>query len=264
MKKKKDHLKLVKTENRVPFWKKAARFLFYVATLIAVLALLKYGESFFRVNHIEIEGIKKLSAEEIIDAGEISRGMSIILLQESKISEKIEREQPRAKNVRVRRELPDTVSISLEEREPAAYVMTADGFWIIDKHAVPFEYARDADKSYPLVSGIDGSKVIPGLPIDCQLRHEALTEFFAAWPGDIPLEIKEMELQERYNLVVHTVDGLELWLGDGEDMDYKLELIETSLPHIDTEVDARIDVRCGKRLIVSSSAVKDEKKEVGP
>ena len=264
MKKKKDHLKLVKTENRVPFWKKAARFLFRTTIVIAVLALLIYGESFFRVVNIEIDGTEKLSDEEIIDAGKINRGMSIILLQETKIAEKIEREQPRTKNVRVRRELPDKLSIFLEEREPVAYVMTADGFWIIDKYAVPFEYARDADKSYPLISGIDGSKVIPGNPIDCQVRHEVLTEFFATWSGETPLEIEKMDLQESYNLVVHTADGLEVWLGDGEDMDYKFELIETSLPYIDTEEEARIDVRCGKRLIVSSRAVKNEKKGVDP
>ncbi|MFO7951219.1 MAG: FtsQ-type POTRA domain-containing protein [Bacillota bacterium] len=264
MKKKNEHLKLVKNKNKIPFWKKAARFIVRVTVILAFLTLLFYAELFFRVEQVEVEGNSELSSDEVINAGEIEKGMSIILLQENVIAEKIERQEPRAKNVKVNRKLPDTLTVAIEERKPAAYVMTADGFWIIDKNAVPFEYAREANQDYPLISGIDGSLVIPGAPIDCSVRQEVLEAFFAAWPGETGLEAEKLDLRASYNLIVHTIDEMELWLGDDEDMDHKLELIKNSMPYLDREENFRLDVRCGKRLIVSSSVVKEEEKGVDP
>ncbi len=264
MKKNNEHLKLVQQESKVPFWKKAARFMVRLAIILAILLLLKYGESIFRVEQVTVQGTGALSDEEIIEAGGIEKGMSIILLRENEVARKIEHREPRAKNVRVQRKLPDTLTITIDERDPAAYVMTADGFWIIDDNAVPFEYAREADRDYPLISGIDGSQVLPGFPVDCPERQEVLTEFFSAWTGKAYLEVEELDLKAGYNLIVHTADDIEIWLGDAEDMDYKLKLIENSMPYIDREENARLDVRCGKRLIVSQSAAKDEEKGVDP
>jgi len=155
--------------------------------------------------------------------------------------------------------------ITVIEREPAGYVMTADGFWLIDKRGVVMTYIDEPQEDHPLISGIDGRKVIPGAPIDCPARLEALQNFFAAWSGDGGMELEKLDLQESYNLIARTKDGLEIWFGEGEGMVKKLRLIEESLPYIDPATGARLDVRCGRRLVVSGSAViQEEEMEVEP
>ncbi len=265
MQRKNDHLQLVENNKAVPVWKRFFRFLIKVAVLAGFVALLWQGETYFRVNTIRVEGVGELQEEEILQAGGISRGMSIFLLGEGDILARIKKELPRAEKVEIKRELPDTIVIKIKERQPVGYVMTADGFWLIDDQGVSMEYTDEPKKEYPLISGIDGRKVIPGAPIDCPASVEAMRNFFTNWSGEGGLEIEKLDLQENYNLIAYTVDGLEIWFGDGEDMDYKLRLIEESLPYIDPATEARLDVRCGKRLVVSGSAViKEEGKEVDP
>jgi len=260
-----DHLELVENNNRSPAWKRFFRFLVKVTVLAGFIVLLWQGESYFRVAAIRVEGANELKAEEILQAGGISEGMSIFLLGEGEISTRIKEQLPRAEKVEIKRELPETVVIKVKEREPAGYVMTADGFWLIDKQGVIMAYAGEPQENYPLISGIDGRKVIPGAYIDCPARVEALQNFFASWSGEEGLEIEKLDLQETYNLIAYTVDGLEIWFGEGKDMDHKMRLIKESLPYIDPATGARLDVRCGKRLVVSGSAViKEEGKEVEP
>ncbi len=265
MKREQEHLKLVENNNHPSIIGRLLRFLLKVAVLAGVVVLLWQGEAYFRVDAILVEGANELQPEEILQAGGISEGMSIFLLGETEISNRIKKQLPRAEKVEIRRELPDTVVIEIREREPAGYVMTADGFWLIDKRGVAMAYTGEPQENYPLISGIEGRKVIPGAPIDCPARVEALQNFFACWSGNEELQIEKLDLQESYNLIAYTADGLEIWFGEGEDIGYKMYLIEESLPYIDPATEARLDVRCGRRLVVSGSAVIKEKgKEVDP
>ncbi len=260
-----DHLKLVEKNNRPSAWKRFSRFLIKAFILAGLLVLLWQGESYFRVTAIRVEGANELKTEEILQAGGISKGMSIFMIGEGDISSRIKEQLPRVEKIAIRRDLPDTVVIEIKERSPAGYVMTADGFWLIDDQAVVMAYRDEPQKNYPLISGIDGRKVIPGFTIDCPARAEALVNFFSGWSGKGELAIERLDLQESYNLIAYTVDGLEIWFGEGKDLSYKMQLIEESLPYIDPDTEARLDVRCGKRLVVSGSAVTEKKgREVDP
>lgn len=263
MKKEREHLKLVKNSSDRPTWKKAVRFLSKLIIGLIVLFLLKEGEVFFRISEIEVIGADELHTGEILAAAEIEEGISIFLLSEQGIAENIVKELPQAKNVTIKRSLPDKIVISLDEREKVGYVMTADGFWAIDKNAVPFAHTGKATAKHPLISGVDGSLVIPGDPLACSTREEALKSFFSAWPGETRLEVDKIDLSESYNLVAHTTNELEIWFGEGGDMEYKLKLIAKSIPYIDPDENTRLDVRCGNRLVVSSAKL-IEKKGVDP
>ncbi len=263
MKQKSDHLKLVKKRSDRPGWKKALRFICRLTLVIMLLLLLRQGESYFRVSDIRVEGSGEVPSAEIIAAAGISKGMSIFLLQEQKIAGSIQKQLPQVKNVELSRSLPDTVVLHIYERIPAGYIMTADGFWLIDRDTVCFANFPEPVEDYPLISGIDSEMVIPGAPLDCRFRREALQSFFANWKGNDWLEIEQIDLSDNYNLVVYTTEELEIWLGDGKDMERKMELVQQSIPHITADSQTRLDVRSGNRLVVSSSTAVKEK-EVDP
>lgn len=265
MKQKSDHLKLVEHKGRIPAWKRLIRFMIKITVLAGFAVLLWQAEAYFRVEVIRVEGAEVLDRNEILEAGGISKGMSIFLIREGDSAARIKKELPRTERVEIKRELPGTVLIVISERQPAGYVMTADGFWLIDSSGVIMAYTDSPKEDYPLISGIKGLKVIPGAPVDCPASLEALQNFFSNWSGEGGLEIKQLDLENSHNLIAYTAGGLEIWFGEGKDMDYKLRLIEAGLPYIDPDSQARLDVRCGKRLVVSSSAViKEEGKGVDP
>ncbi len=268
MGRKNDHLTLVEDKNNdpiMPAWKRFFYFLGKLLFLAGLAALLWHGEAYFRVSNIMIEGANELETDEILKAGEISQGMNIFLVKESNLATKISKQLPSVGEIEVSRELPDTVVIKITERVPAGYVLTADGFWIIDSQGVIMDYSEEPRMDYPFITGIEGSKVIPGSPIDCPARVKALQNFFGSWPGESGLEVEALDLYESHNLIIYTKDGFEIWFGEGDAMEQKIRLVRESLPYIDPSTEARLDVRCEKRLVVSGSAVlKEEGKEVDP
>ena len=258
-----DHLQLVQQNRQLPRWKRALRLLLRLAFLTALVFLLKYGETFFRVGEITVTGAGEITAEAILKAGGLKPGISILFLQEAKIAESIVRKYPEIKSVEIERKLPDTILLNVAERVQAAYLLTADGYWLIDKEAVCFGYVSNPVADYPVISGIEGDLVAPGEPLRCRVRRETLRSFFRSWPGSELLKIESMDFSDSYNLIVNSAEGLEVWLGDGKDMDYKLLLVRETIPHIGDVTQARLDVRSGKRLVVSGSSLIVES-EVGP
>jgi cell division protein FtsQ len=263
VKTKSDHLKLVGKNGGLPGWRKAIRFLFRASLVIAIILLIRHGETYFRVSEIRVDGAGDIPSADIISAGRIREGMNIFLFREEKIADNIMNQFPHIKTVGVSRELPDSVLISLVERSPIGHIMTADGFWLIDEDMICFKQNIEESGEHPLITGIPAELVIPGTLLRCPARRTALSTFFAAWPETGGLEIEKIDLTYSYNLVVHTVDGLEIWLGDGKEMAYKLNLVQQSIPYIFSESGTRLDVRSGSRLVVSRNSLNSEK-EVDP
>lgn len=253
MAKKSDHLQLVQQSGQLPRWKRALRLLFRLTFLVALVFLLKYGETFFRVSEITVTGTGEISANAILEAGGIKPGISMFFLQEAKIAESVTGKYPEIKSVEIERKLPDTLIIKVAERVQAAYLLTADGYWLIDKEAVCFGHVSDPVSDYPVISGVGRDLIMPGEPLRCQVRRETLRSFFRSWTGNEQLSVESIDFTDSYNLVANSAAGLEIWLGDGKDMDYKLLLVRETIPHLGDATQARLDVRSGKRLVVSGS-----------
>lgn len=244
--------------------KKISHFLAKVAIIAVLLLLLRHGESYFRVNSIRVEGpgLEEMR-EEIVSTAGIEKGMSIFLLREEIIAENIRRAFPSFKEVSINRNLPDEVVIKLAERVLAGYIETEGGYWLIDRDAYIFSFTTEIKPDYPLIKGIGAELVFPESPLVCPFRAEVLEAFFAAWPGETGMEVSEMDLTDSYNLVVRTTEGLEIWFGGARKMESKIRLIQYSISHLKNKPESHLDVRSGKRLVLSESAVEEEK-EVNP
>ncbi len=86
---------------------------------------------FFRVNHIEVEGNARYSAEEIIEASGIQIGDNLAALPRSRIASSILSKLPYVEAVVPRRTLPDGVVLVVTERVAAASIDTGEGRWLI-------------------------------------------------------------------------------------------------------------------------------------
>ncbi len=264
MNKDRDRLKLVRNKNSPSILKKISRFFLKLVVIALLLMLLKYGESYFRINNITVDGPAAIDrTAEIVAATGIEKGASIFLISEEKVATSVQSKFPFLKEVAVSRTLPDQVNIHVAERMLAAYVESDGGYWLLDGDAHVFSYTNEYNPEYPLVCGLKGEMVLPDSPLNCPFRKDLLQSFFAIWPDKTGLEAATIDLTDNYNLIVHTTDGLEIWFGDARNMESKVKLLQYSIPHFQDKPITHLDVRSGKRLIVSSAAVELEK-EVGP
>lgn len=241
--------------RETPGWKRALRTLFRLALLAGFCALAIHGESYFTITEIRVTGESALPAAEIIEVSGADRSRNIFMLQEKKAIQQLKEKYPQLETVEVIRRLPGSIQIKVTERVPVATVMTADGYFLIDKNTVCFDLSARQDQAYPLITGLDGSLGIPGLPLKCPVRAKLLKDFFAIWADNKFAEIEELDISSSYNLIIHTVDQMEIWLGDGTAMEKKLLLVESSLPYLQQDGQIKLDVRSGSRLVVAGSVV---------
>lgn len=260
MRKERTPLKLASNKKNPSALKKFCRLFMGLTMVGLLLFLLKHGESLFRVNTIIVQGpAAKDYTAEIIAAAGLEKGASIFLVSEEKVASSVQQQLPFLKEIAVNRTLPDEVTIHVAERLLTAYVESDGGYWIVDGDAHVFSFTTEYNPEYPLIQGLGGEMVLPDSPINCPLRRDLLQGFFVAWPGETGLEAAILDLTDNYNLIVRTTDGLEIWFGDARKMESKVKLLQYSIPHLKGEPASHLDLRSGKRLVVSSSAVEPEK-----
>jgi len=240
--------------KEAPGWKRVLRVLFRLTLLAGLCVLAVHGEKYFTVTEIRVTGESAVPAAEIISVSGAESSRNIFMLQEKKAVQLIKEEYPQLETVEVSRSLPGSILIKITERVPVATVMTADGYWLIDKNTVCFDLSAKQDQTYPIITGLDGSIGPPGLPLKCPVRKKVLKDFFTLWAERDFSELKELDLSSSYNLIIYTTDQMEIWLGDSSSLTEKLLLVESSLPYLQGDGQIKLDVRSGSRLIVAGSA----------
>jgi len=104
------------------------------------------------VDRIEVEGMFRTAADEVVAAGGIDRGDPTLLVDTTAAADAV-RELPWVAEVEVQRTFPGTVRYVVHEREPAAVAVTADG-----RSAV-------VDREGRVVEVLDGEPSSLGLPV---------------------------------------------------------------------------------------------------
>lgn len=95
------------------------KFTICCALIAATFAFMM--SSYFTVNEIRVEGMVRYSAEQIIGLSELSLGGNIFKTKTGKAEGRIEAD-PHIAKATIRRDLPQTLVITVEERMPAAQV----------------------------------------------------------------------------------------------------------------------------------------------
>lgn len=132
-----------------------------LAVIAAVAGGLVLGHRFlttsrrFAVADIEVRGSTVLTADEVRALLPITRGDNVFRAATGDAEDTL-RALPWVASARVRRELPHTIVVEIEERTPAALV-AADDLYLVDAHGRPFKRAaldRGEGKGLPVVSGV--------------------------------------------------------------------------------------------------------------
>ncbi len=142
-----------------PKKKKKTDFLIFFSIIVGLVVLTAGFTStlpYFYVKNIQVEGLNRLKASEILQEVKILPNTSIFYLNVDKIFNKI-KSKPLVKEVKIKRKLPSTLIIKITERVPFAYVKKNGKVWEIDEEGIVLKVAEDKE-SFPLISGIDPFK----------------------------------------------------------------------------------------------------------
>ncbi|MFA4973796.1 MAG: FtsQ-type POTRA domain-containing protein [bacterium] len=149
-----------------------------LAALYGLYRLVFLGPA-FSLEKIVVDGNwKYLSAAEVADLSGVHRGENLFWMSVGDIYRRLT-EEPWVKEAAVRRRLPDTLYIYIEEFRPVA-IVSSDGFYYVDDEATVLKKVEAYDdKDMPLITGIDIEG--GGMSDDGVVRMKASLELIAAF-----------------------------------------------------------------------------------
>lgn len=199
-----------------------ARLLFLCLGVAALSLLFMRGyqmllsSTLLSVARIQVNGCKHLQPDTIIQQAGIRPGDSILGLDLDEISRRVS-SHPWVASAVIIREIPDSIRIDIEERQPFALVRGRE-FFLVDPRGRAFVQAFPAEyPGLPIISGMDPASVGPGgdLPQDLMALLSALyrdCQDYLPWRL-----ISEIQYAANVGLRVYTLrGGMAITLGRGD------------------------------------------------
>ena len=248
--------------NRI---KKSSRRLNILSTLrnVAVLILIFGGatiiylvvhhnpvKSVFPVEHIDFSGNRRLTDDELKTLTGIRREESLLTLSNDRISRQMLK-SPWIKSVNIRKDLPDTLAITIKESEPFALLEMNEHLFLVDEKGTLLEELRDGSVPFlPVITG-DPYREKDGFSEALNLAKTMNEKGFSSERDQI-----EIIAHKPHELTV-TIDGLVVKMGAGgyEEKLGRLLQIEEDIKQMAMPVDY-IDLRFAGRAIVKPAADK--------
>ena len=216
-------------------WRRLLRWALVVGLVAAVLAGLVAAGGWlltsprFAVNHVEVRGAQQLTAERILEAAGIPPGRSLFLLDPRGIARAVET-LPEVQRAEVVRELPDRVTLVVEERKPFTLVHAGRLHWIDESGHVLGREAQAVTPPAPVISGLSEPELLSMSGAPSGKAHDAIRLIRALLRSGSALasEISEIDVGSADGPVLYTVGGIEVRLG-ADQWDERLARLEAVL-----------------------------------
>lgn len=219
----------------------------FACVFFAVLLVVSAG-LFFKVSEIRVEGVSVIPAEGVRECSGIQLQSNILLLDKFSVSRNIFAAYPYAREVSVRRQLPNVVIITVTEAVPACAFEYQGYYWIADRNGQLLnKKAAIGNLEIPLIKGVTPLSPVVGeavvFPAEEEDKRYALFPLLDALEkSDLLAGVREINASHSYDMSFLYEGRLEVLLGLPEDFEYKLAYIEPSLKRLEPNQKARLDV----------------------
>jgi len=184
--------------------------LLFFLSILAVFILFK--SPVFDVKKIEVRGNRQVSKEKIIISSGLHTGVNIF-----KVNLKEARTNlgalPVFKDVRLERDFPGRIVITVKERHPVAMLPGESGFIVIDAEKVYIRKSQVVINNLPVITGIDITSAGPGEVVEGNGLQIAL-EVIGELPEELTPRLSEVHYGDDGSIILYTVEGNQCRLGN--------------------------------------------------
>ncbi|AMP20176.1 hypothetical protein AZF37_02410 [endosymbiont 'TC1' of Trimyema compressum] len=211
----------------------------FVLLLIIASAYFAFFSSFFNIKKVEVIGAQTLKQEDIIAIAKIKIDSNLILQNTAEKSAMIKENFSRIQDVSVKRSYPNTMIISVEEKQPLIIGVTLNNFILIDDNGEVIDVmAVDAKPGVSKINApILSSMIFPVTVTQGQILVETSLRQAIAFVKGVPEDRKHLinEIRVKNGFIsIYPTGDFEAIMGDNKNMIKKLNTLETLLK--DTEV----------------------------
>ncbi|MBQ8289185.1 MAG: FtsQ-type POTRA domain-containing protein [Clostridia bacterium] len=192
-----------------------------------------FGRNLFSLKTIVVNGSEHYSYTQILSAGNISKGDLIFSVSENDLDRELTEQLAYVRSVKVEKEYPGTVVITLEEETPEFYFEMQGEYFLLSRELKVLERFATSEKLLEIAPDVqfvqipEVSRAVVCEPLqfalDSKSRHtdEALNMLVAS---RIYEGLSEIDFSDRFDMILVYENRLEISLGSFEDFAYKLDL----------------------------------------
>lgn len=225
---------------------------------------------FFKITEIRVEGQYSVYTEdEIISAAGIVQGDNLLRLPVDEISDRLETDLPYLLGVSVKRELPGTVVITVNDVESRLAIPCSAGYLIISDGMKILEVASELPQGCPLVYGITPETLSPGSVLTTE--DENGTEYLekivkSSRDASMLTGVSSINVEDRLNLSMVFDNRVFVMIGTASELDYKLQMMSNVLKQEGRDAVGHLDISMPGKAFFSegSMRVPDEYVTFGP
>lgn len=224
----------VSQKERAPkrrFRRSGIRFLklFGSMGLFLILLYLLGYLPFFQVGEIAVEGNQALTSEKAVLLSGIQSGENFFFVN-TWAAEKRLRVNPFVEQVKIRRALPNKLTIVVTERKAIGYIVTSDGYAQVDQEGRLLAIQQTlSNYNLPVISGVEFSELptIGGFIKNEKLK-QAL-EILQECDETLLSNIAELNVGQEYYILAYTNQELEVRLGGLDQIEQRLQDLDQIL-----------------------------------
>ncbi len=222
-----------------------------IVLLLVGIALISSVTIFFNIINIEVIGDSRYSKDKIESASGILEGQNMFRLDKFEIEQSMVKQLPYLKTVSIKRKLPDTLEIHVEDTTAVAAVKTAAGYVLIDTDSKMLELVAQQPETTVEVIGADLGKYEPGETAEfgnesaAELIRQLVTELKSAGIFDGTTSIN---VTKRHDLSIVYNSVIQCKLGTVSDLSVKIKMIAEVLKENPLDTKAEIDATDANRV----------------
>lgn len=222
------------------------RLLRILVIFVFIWSLLGFVRSdFFRLETVEIHGNTYTPDTEIRHAMQVAEGINVWKVSTALLEERIHT-IPRIDSVQVQRDLPRTLVVQVLEKKTLALVPYGEYLLEVGYDGQVIGTTQDPQKyGLPLLTGVAPVEVNVGQSLLAPEILVMVAEVVAAMDAQ-GIPVSELNMAEEANVVLVTMDGLVVWLGNGSFSEKAALLSQIMGQLTERKADGYLDLRVTK------------------
>ncbi len=227
----------MKKPTRVEIKKRRKKVFLRLVLLLALVTFTvayAFKSDYFNIKRISINGNIRISNERILNASRISIGENIFRARTSQ-SEDYIRSLAYVKEVSIKRNIPNTITINIEERKAAIQIKALSSHILIDKEGYVLEIVDERYENLPSFIGFDIKNIKPGEHILKDEQNQDITYFFEK--EDILSVLNKISYvnynPETKEINIELFSGIGVAFGPLDNVEYKLRVLDKLLIDIE-------------------------------
>ena len=187
----------------------------------------------FIVRDIEIEGIENVNYLEVIHLSGIEYSSNIFTINTDEVIQNIE-QNPVLKVTEIKKKLPSTIIIMIEERTPVAVIKSEDKYIVINHDLIVLSVQSEqtpAGNAEILGAAITGYELGSTLSLEKEIHVKKLKELLLAIESTgISELIKTIDISFTENIKLFANAGYDIQIGGTDNIENKCIWIKTMIP----------------------------------